>query len=203
MVPKRLPSGARRYAVEQLDAFIGLRPAPGTRRAAVYARVSSTKQKVDGNLGRQHDRLLAEVRRRGLVLAMDVAEVASGVNEDRRGLTRLLKAAARGSFDVLLVEHQDRLARFGYRYLVAALDARGAKVEVVEDDIGAALNLHLKWERTFCYPSKEEVAAWRAAVGPKTLSRGKAAITANPAAGDSDRNTAVAAMAMLGREEAS
>ena len=70
-------------------------------------------------------------------------------------------------------------------------------------DIVAALNLHLKWERTFCYPSKEEVAAWRAAVGPKTLSRGKAAITANPAAGDSDRNTAVAAMAMLGREEAS
>jgi predicted site-specific integrase-resolvase len=67
---------------------------------------------------------------------MDVGEVASGVNENRRGLARLLKAAANGRFDVLLVEHQDRLARFGYRYLVAAFAASGAEVEVVEDGPG-------------------------------------------------------------------
>lgn len=135
-VPRRLPSGARRYSTDQLDAFVGLRTAPATRRAAVYARVSSAKQKAEGNLDRQHKRLLAEVGRRGLVLAMDVAEVASGVNENRRGLARLLKAAANGRFDVLLVEHQDRLARFGYRYLVAAFAASGVEVEVVEDDPG-------------------------------------------------------------------
>ena len=136
LVPRRLPSGARRYSTDQLDAFVGLREAPATRRAAVYARVSSAKQKAEGNLDRQHKRLLAEVNHRGLALAMDVGEVASGVNENRRGLARLLKAAANGRFDVLLVEHQDRLARFGYRYLVAAFAASGVEVKVVEDGPG-------------------------------------------------------------------
>ena len=135
LVPERLPSGARRYTVEQLDAFVGLRSAPNKRRAAVYARVSSAKQKADGNLSRQYDRLLVEAKRRDLVIEIDVAEVASGVNENRRGLAKLLRAAANGRFDVLLIEHRDRLARFGYSYLVAAFNACGVKVEVVEDDI--------------------------------------------------------------------
>lgn len=134
LVPERLPSGARRYRVEQLNAFMdrarttdGTPSVPSAGRVAVYARVSSAKPKAEGNLSRQRDRLLAEVGQRGMVLEMDVSEVASGVNENRRGLARLLKAAAKGRFDVLMVEHQDRLARFGYRYVVAAFDAYGVK----------------------------------------------------------------------------
>lgn len=50
-------------------------------------------------------------------------------------------------------------------------------------DFVAASNLHAKWTRTFAYPAKDEVAAWRkkAAERTKTLLRGKAATVANSA----------------------
>jgi|SRR5579875_87713 putative transposase len=47
-------------------------------------------------------------------------------------------------------------------------------------DIVAALNLHLKWERAFVYPSKDEVKAWKAAGRSKTPQRCGAAVRANP-----------------------
>ena len=48
-------------------------------------------------------------------------------------------------------------------------------------DVVAALNLHAKWTRTFAYPDKAEVKAWRKreAKRTKTLLRGEAAAVAN------------------------
>ena len=48
-------------------------------------------------------------------------------------------------------------------------------------DVVAALNLHAKWTRTFAYPDKAEVKAWRKreAKRTKTLLRGEAASVAN------------------------
>jgi len=136
LIPQRLPAGARRYSEAQLDAFMGLVPVPTVVRAAVYARVSSSKQKTDGNLGRQRDRLISDVAGRGWDLVMVVEEVASGVNENRRGLARLLEAAGAGRFEVLVIEYRDRLASFGYSYLESAFQASGARVEIVEAEAG-------------------------------------------------------------------
>jgi predicted site-specific integrase-resolvase len=55
-----------------------------------------------------------------------VAEVASGVNENRRGLRRIVTQARRGSFDVPVIEYNGRLARFGYPYLEVALGIAGS-----------------------------------------------------------------------------
>lgn len=56
---------------------------------------------------------------------------ASGLSENRRGLNRLLAAAAQGEFTVVRVTHQDRLARFGVRWLRALLATSGIEVEVL------------------------------------------------------------------------
>jgi predicted site-specific integrase-resolvase len=132
LVPQRLPSGGRRYTEAQIDAFLGLTVSHPVLRCAAYARVSSSKQKVDGNLARQKDRLVSAAAEHGWDLVLVVEEVASGVNEHRRGLARLLKSAGKGEFEVLVVEYRDRLARFGYRYLEAAFQASGVRIEVVE-----------------------------------------------------------------------
>ena len=42
-----------------------------------------------------------------------VCEFGSGVNDNRKKLHSLLK---KKDFDVLLVEHKDRLTRFGFRW---------------------------------------------------------------------------------------
>jgi|GEM_PF-2952007 len=67
-------------------------------------------------------------------------------------------------------------------------------------DLVAALNLHLKWERAFLYPSADEVKAWKAAGRSKTPQECGAAVRANHN-GDSGRSD-VAGTAMLAREEA-
>jgi len=58
-----------------------------------------------------------------------VVEVGSGMNGKRRKLARLLADA---TATTVVVEHRDRLARFGVEHLEAALSAQGRRVVVVE-----------------------------------------------------------------------
>lgn len=103
--------------------------------AVLYARVSSTDQKSD--LDRQVARLAVFAAEQGLRVAEVVKEVGSGLNGHRRGLMRLLRTPA---VSVVVVEHRDRLMRFGFEYVEAALAAQGRSVLVmdstdVQDDL--------------------------------------------------------------------
>lgn len=131
----RLPSGARRYTPDQLASVTFGEPSEAQlprERAVTYARVSSAKQARDGNLDRQDQRLRAVVAANGWELLFAVKETASGVNENRKGLARVLTAARKGRFDVLVVEFPDRLARFGFKYLQAAFEASDVRIHVVD-----------------------------------------------------------------------
>ena len=130
----RTPTGQRRFSVREVDAL--LRGKTGaTERCAVYARVSSEKQAGAGNLERQKERLVSAATAKGYGLACAVTEQASGLNEKRRGLRRLFRLAEAGEIDVVLVEFNDRLARFGFAYVVEALQAHGVRVEVLEGPV--------------------------------------------------------------------
>lgn len=92
-----------------------------------YARVSASDQADD--LTRQADRLKVA----GAVEV--VSETGSGLNGNRPKLKKLLQR------DVdILVEHRERLARFGFEYIEAALAGQGRKITVLdknelEDDL--------------------------------------------------------------------
>ncbi len=60
-----------------------------------------------------------------------VAEVGSGLNGHRHRLIQLL---ADPQVEAIVVEHRDRLMRFGAEYVEAALRATGRKLMVVEAD---------------------------------------------------------------------
>jgi putative resolvase len=96
-------------------------------RLVVYARVSSHDQRVD--LGRQVARVTQLATRAGLAVDEVVCEVGSGVNGKRPRLRRLL---AEPQVTTIVVEHRDRLARFGVEQLQAALSAQGRKLVVVD-----------------------------------------------------------------------
>lgn len=128
----RTAGNQRRIPASEVRRLLGLRPVT-TTRCAVYARVSSQKQAKDGNLERQKERLLEAARQKGYEVQSVVAEQASGLNENRRGLKRLLGLAQKGEIDVVLVEFRDRLARFGFSYLARAFEMAGARVEVLEE----------------------------------------------------------------------
>ncbi len=84
---------------------------PRPYRAALYARVSTTDQGQDPENQLVPLRQLAE--RSGWTVVAEYVDFDSGGKADRSGLRRMLEAAARREFDVLLFWALDRLSREG------------------------------------------------------------------------------------------
>jgi putative resolvase len=151
MVRIKLSEWARRNGVRRLTAYrwiqAGRFPVPYERtptgyivvpveedssaqlgsRTVLYARVSGSDQKAD--LDRQVQRLRLFASGLGLREAEVVREVGSGLHGQRKGLLSVLRDK---SVKTLVVEHRDRLARFGVEYIEAALAAQGRQVVVAE-----------------------------------------------------------------------
>ncbi|WP_405823227.1 IS607 family transposase [Streptomyces sp. NBC_01390] len=96
-------------------------------RVVAYCRVSSADQSAD--LERQPARVVAGANGLGLAVADVVTEVGSGLNGRRRKLHRLLSDP---QTVVIVVEHRDRLARFGVEHLEAVLSASGRRLVVLD-----------------------------------------------------------------------
>ncbi|WP_204080385.1 IS607 family transposase [Mycobacterium riyadhense] len=96
-------------------------------RAVLYARVSSHDQRSD--LDRQVGRLTQWATSNGYEIGEVVCEVGSGLNGKRPKLRRILSDP---SATVVVVEHRDRLARFGVENLEAALGGHGRRIVVAD-----------------------------------------------------------------------
>lgn len=105
-------------------------PEPATHHhtpdaAVIYARVSTHKQKDD--LARQAKRMSAFATANGLQLITVVTEVASGVNDTRPKLTKLLQDP---DWSTLVIEHKDRLPRVGFEWFATLLGVQGKRILV-------------------------------------------------------------------------
>ena len=118
----QLPTGTLVIREPKLDA-----PAQPTG-VALYARVSGSDQKEDAT--RQLQRLRDFAAARGLRISQEVLEIASGLNDKRPKLAKLLSDTSVGT---IVVEHKDRLTRFGFHYIERLLAAQGRKIEVIND----------------------------------------------------------------------
>jgi predicted site-specific integrase-resolvase len=102
-------------------------PAGPRSRTAVYARVSSADRKAD--LDRQVARVTAWATTRQIPVDKVVTEVGSALNGHRRKFLAVLGDPA---VTQIVVEHRDRLGRFGSEYVQAALSAQGRELVVVD-----------------------------------------------------------------------
>ena len=93
-----------------------------------YCRVASHDQKTD--LERQAGRVLTMCSERGIRIDRTVTEIGSGRGGRR---TRLRTLLGDPMVSTIVVEHRDRLARFGVEYLQAALAAHDRTVVVLDD----------------------------------------------------------------------
>jgi len=78
----------------------------------VYARVSSSENK--SNLDSQAERVAAFCNANGWVVDEIIKECGSGLNDKR---PKLMKLLASGIATRIVVEHKDRLTRFGFEYI--------------------------------------------------------------------------------------
>ncbi len=95
-------------------------------KVCIYARVSSSENK--SNLDAQAKRLQTYAVAKGYQIHKIVKEVGSGVNDNRKQLLKLLKDKG---YKIILIEHKDRLTRFGFNYLALLAEEQGKTIEVV------------------------------------------------------------------------
>ena len=101
---------------------------PELTRCALYARESSSENKTA--LESQTEGLRRYAEAKGYQITHVVKEIASGVNDNRLKLKNLL---AKKDFDVLIVEHKDRLTRFGFGWFDLLCPFRLEVVNVAEN----------------------------------------------------------------------
>lgn len=96
-------------------------------KTIIYARVSSNEQRQT-NLVTQADRLVDFCMANGWVVDDIVKEVGSGLNDNRKQLVKMLKDP---TVKRIVVEHRDRLTRFGFHYLEILAEIEGFEIIVV------------------------------------------------------------------------
>ena len=90
----------------------------------------SIERRPEEDLERQLARLVEHAASKGLSIVKSVSEIGSGRNGQRPKLIGLLRDRTIGA---IVVEHRDRLGRFGSEYIEAALQSTGRKVVVVDE----------------------------------------------------------------------
>lgn len=96
-------------------------------KTIIYARVSSNEQRQT-NLVTQAERLVDFCMAKGWVIDDVVKEVGSGLNDNRKQLVKMLKDP---TVKRIVVEHRDRLTRFGFHYLEILAEIEGFEIVVV------------------------------------------------------------------------
>ena len=97
-------------------------------KIVIYCRVSSTVNK--NNLKTQKERLLNYCNAKGYKVEKIIEEFGSGINDKRPKLEKLLKEQ---DFTKIVVEHKDRLSRFGFNYLEVLLNKNNIDIEVINN----------------------------------------------------------------------
>jgi len=96
-----------------------------------YARVSSSKNK--DNLKTQSKRLIDFCNARGWQTNENITETGLGINENRQKLSKILK---QGKATKLVIEHKDRLTRFGFEYIKELCNKFSCEIIIVNNTEG-------------------------------------------------------------------
>jgi len=124
--------GHRRFRRRSIEEIIEAKPRE--LRGATYARVSSSDQRQDletQSLKLQH---YAEQHFPG-VRFTHVTDLGSGLNYKKKGLNQLLGLILSRKIDLMIINHKDRLLRFGSELIFKLCKFCGVEVVIVEASI--------------------------------------------------------------------
>jgi len=127
----RTKGNHRRYRYNTILKFLGLIGEKSDKEVFIYARVSANKQKDD--LKRQIRSLQEYSHNNGWKITGIYNDIASGLNDGRKDLLRMIADIPTKLPDLILCTYKDRIARFGTKLLEAFCSIY--EVEVVETQI--------------------------------------------------------------------
>ena len=123
----RTPGGKYRYPESEVKRLLDEQMPKG--KATVYVRVSSADQREDLE---EQKRLIEYARSKGYQNIEVIEDIASGLNEDRRGLAKLFELVAQRQIEAVFITYRDRLTRFGFKYLEAFFSSHGCRIETID-----------------------------------------------------------------------
>ena len=132
----RTSGGHRRYKLSDLKKFIGEYHAEGKETddviVATYARCSTSDQKQHGDIDRQSQRLSEYCAKKKYKVAYIIKDMGSGLNDKRKGFTKLCNLVVNGKINKVVIEHKDRLTRFQYNLIEFFFNSYGVEIELLD-----------------------------------------------------------------------
>ncbi len=107
----RTSGNHRRYNYKKILQFLGIVKKENTINVAIYARVSSSKQRDD--LKRQIELLEKYAKNKGWNVIKIYSDIGSGLNDNRKNLLKLVKDLPTSNLSYIICTYKDRIARFG------------------------------------------------------------------------------------------
>lgn len=133
--PVLTSGGHRRYKESDINKILGTENVQKEKKeiCVTYARVSSQKQKVSGDLDRQSQRLSEYCAKHNLYVEHIIKDCGSGLNDKRSGFVQLTDLIIKGKVNKVIVEHKDRLTRFQYNFIEKMYKVFGCEIIAVDD----------------------------------------------------------------------
>lgn len=129
----KLPNGQYRYNEDSVYAFLNKGV---TRKAVIYARVSTAKQKKD--LANQVELLKQYCFINGVSVGNIYTDIASGISfEKREALFALIDEIMKGKIDTVYISYKDRLSRVGFELFHHLFKKFGVEIVVISE-VGSA-----------------------------------------------------------------
>jgi len=128
----RTVGGRRRIPESEVERLMGIVKPDISRKAVIYARVSSHDRK--GDLEGQKQSLLDYAESRGYEVIMILEDVASELNENRKSLNKIFDMVEKREVGAVIIAFKDRLTRFGFKYLERYFASHNVKIEVVNGE---------------------------------------------------------------------
>ena len=136
LIPIRTSGGHRRYELLKINMLHNLPPDRiinnSSKQTIAYARVSSNDQKID--LERQKQVLEMYCATQGWSFEI-IADLGSGMNYYKKGLTKLISEIVSGDVGRLVLTHKDRLLRFGAELIFAICEIKQVEIVIINKGI--------------------------------------------------------------------
>ncbi len=129
--------GHRRFNINDLEEFMNLNPTvfkTNSDAVVIYARTSSSEQKTKGDLDRQIERLKQYATSQNYDIYDIIGDVGSGLNNKRKGFSKLCDMVINREVNKVIIEHKDRLTRFQYNLIEKFFKSYDVKIEIVNND---------------------------------------------------------------------
>ena len=103
-----------------------------SRKNIIYARVSCSSQKK--SLDNQIELIKNYCISNGIIIDEVYSEIASGLNDNRKELNRLLKDIQDNKVKKVFISFKDRLTRFGFNYFKTVFSNHNTEIVVLDSN---------------------------------------------------------------------